>query len=78
MPAILGWLAGAGMYKIAALVATLSAAGVAFYRYSFEVCLMGAMVGLLFSMFGFRLARTVTLFSFALYVVTQMLGVAVR
>lgn len=77
MPAIFAWLTGLGLAKLAALVATVAAAGAAFYRYSFEICLMSAMVSLLFSLFGFRLARTAVLFSLALYVVTQVLGAAI-
>ena len=78
MLAVIAWLIGMSLKKLAGWVATLATAGTAFYYYSFEICLMGAMVSLLFSMFGFSLARKGVLFSVALYVVVQVLGVAVK
>jgi len=78
MPAVAAWLVAAGLKKLAGWAATLAAAGTAFYYYSFEICLMGAMVSLFFSMFGFSLARKGVLFSVALYVVTQVLGAAMK
>ena len=78
MPGIVAWLVGLGLKKLAGWVATLAAAGTAFYYYSFEICLMGAMVSLFFSMFGFSLARKGVLFSVALYVVTQVVGLALK
>ncbi|MDD3655123.1 MAG: hypothetical protein PHO01_13270 [Desulfotomaculaceae bacterium] len=78
MPGIIAWLAGLGLAKLAGLLATVSAAGVLFYHYSYQICLMGAMVSLLFTMFGFRLARTGVMFFVAVYVVVQVLGVALR
>ena len=77
MPGIAAWLVGMGLKKAAGWVATLAAAGTAFYYYSFEISLMGAMVSLLFSMFGFSLARKGVLFSVALFVVVQVLGKAI-
>jgi len=74
MPAVVAWLIGMGLKKIAGWVAIVAGAGTAFYYYSFEICLMGAMVSLFFSMFGFSLARKGVLFSVALYVVAQVLG----
>jgi len=78
VPGIVAWLVGLGLKKLAGWVATLAAAGTAFYYYSFEICLMGAMVSLFFSMFGFSLARKGVLFSVALYVVTQVVGLALK
>ena len=78
MPAIIAWLVGMGLKKIAGWVTVAAGVGTAFYCYSFEICLMGAMVSLLFSMFGFSLARKGIMFSVALYVVTQVLGVALK
>ena len=78
MPAAAAWLVAAGLKKLAGWVAVVAGAGTAFYYYSFEICLMGAMVSLLFSMFGFSLARKGIMFSVALYVVTQVLGVALK
>ena len=78
MPAVVAWLVGMGLKKLAGWVATLAAAGTAFYYYSFEICLTGAMISLFFSMFGFSLARKGVLFSIALYVVTQVLGVSLK
>lgn len=74
---IIPWLIGMGLYKLAGLVAGVAAALVAFYRYSFEISLMGAMTSLLFAMFGFKRARTGVIFFVALYVITQMMGVAI-
>jgi len=78
LPAVAAWLVGMGLKKLAGWVAVVAGAGTAFYHYSFEICLMGAMVSLLFSMFGFSLARKGIMFSVALYVVTQVLGVALK
>ena len=78
MPAVAAWLVGMGLKKLAGWVATLAAAGTAFYYYSFEICLMGAMISLFFSMFGFSLARKGLLFSVALDVVVQVLGAALK
>jgi len=78
MPAVIAWLVGMGLKKIAGWVAIAAGAGTAFYYYSFEICLMGAMVSLLFSMFGFSMARKGVLFSIALFVVVQVLGAAVK
>jgi uncharacterized membrane protein len=77
MPAVLGWLAGLGLTKLAGLVAGIAAAGMAFYHYSFEICLMGSMICVLFSMFGFKLAQKGVLFFIALYIITQGLGAAI-
>ena len=78
MPAVIAWLVAAGLKKLAGWVTIAAGAGTAFYYYSFEICLMGAMVSLFFSMFGFSLARKGVLFSVALYVVTQVLGAAMK
>jgi len=77
MPAVVAWLVGMGLKKLAGWVTVIAGAGTAFYYYSFEICLMGAMVSLFFSMFGFSLARKGVLFSVALYVVVQVLGKAI-
>jgi len=74
LPAVAAWLVAAGLKKVAGWVAVIAGAGTAFYYYSFEICLMGAMVSLFFSMFGFLLARKGVLFSVALYIVAQVLG----
>ena len=78
MPGIAAWLVGLGLKKLAGWVAVVAGVGTAFYYYSFEICLMGAMVSLFFSMFGFSLARKGVLFSLALFVVTQVVGAAVK
>lgn len=78
MPAIVAWLIGMGLKKVAGWVAVAMAAGTAFYKFSFEICLMSAMVSLFFSMFGFKLARTGVLFSLALYIVVQVLGISLK
>lgn len=78
MPAVAAWLVGLGFYKLAGLVTAMAAAGIAFYKFSFEICLMGSLVSLFFSMFGFKLARGGVLLSVALYVVTQVFGAAIR
>jgi len=70
----MAWLVAAGLKKVAGWVAVVAGAGTAFYYYSFEICLMGAMVSLFFSMFGFSLARKGVLFSVALYLVVQVIG----
>ena len=78
MPAVIAWLVAAGLKKLAGWAAVAAGVGTAFYYYSFEICLMGAMVSLFFSMFGFSLARKGVLFSLALYVVTQVLGASLK
>lgn len=78
MPAVIAWLGGLGLYKLASLFTALAAFGWVFYKYSFECCLMTAMISLLFTMFGFKLARTGLLFSVALYIVAQAVGVSLR
>lgn len=78
MPAIAAWLMGLGLYKLAAFISAVAAATWVFYKFSFEICLMGAMISLFFTMFGFKGARTGLLFSIALYTVTQVIGLSIR
>jgi len=78
LPGMAAWLVGMGLKKLTGWVTVITGVGTAFYYYSFEFCLMGAMVSLLFSMFGFSLARKGVLFSVALYVVVQVVGASLK
>lgn len=77
MPGIVAWIASMGFAKAAGTLTVLAGLATGLYIFSFEVCLIGAMISLFFAMFGFKLARTGVMFFIALYVICQVLGVAI-